>query len=148
MRPWLLLPLAVFATTTHQRARDWSEWECPGFPCFIVNFFEYRPFKSLKQTCGPVDQMVICNKLMNGESFPAVGANGTAIGTHHMTQPHPCRDLSYGCWQVDEATPTIPTCLSGSLKGCYANCGKLQLLDVYNQTCYDVCEYQCNTVVA
>ena len=61
MRPWLLLPLAVFATTTHQRARDWSEWSA-RLPCFIVNFS--TPFNA-ETNLWAVDQMVICNKLMN-----------------------------------------------------------------------------------
>jgi hypothetical protein len=141
-----VLPLVVAAVTG--TADPWSDWECPGFPCFIVNFFEYRPYPSLKSTCGPVDQMLICDYLKDGHSFPAKASNGTTIGIHEMKAPHPCRDLRYGCWQVDEGSPMKPTCPGGSLPVCYANCGKLALLQVYNGTCYDVCDYQCNAEVA
>lgn len=34
---------------------DWADWECPGFPCYIVNYFEYQPHGKLSQTCGGSD---------------------------------------------------------------------------------------------
>ena len=43
---------------------DWADWECPGFPCYIVNYFEYQPHGKLSQTCGGSDlPMEDCNIL-------------------------------------------------------------------------------------
>merc|ERR1712187_803507 len=101
-----------------------STWECPGFPCFIVNAFEYRKYKSLSQTCGPVDTLDVCSALQLGKSFT------TGNYTHHVSSRHPCSDY-WGCMQT--------TCTQGSSANCTAMCDKLNLLPIYQAPCRDFC---------
>jgi len=104
-------------------------WECPGFPCFIVNAFEYRPYKNISQTCGFVDDHTTCMALENGQPFTT--GNDTNPYHHTVTRAHPCQDY-WGCHQTQ--------CTQGDLKGCYGMCDKLELLTLYNSSCYDYCE--------
>mmetsp|Transcript_11745 Transcript_11745/g.27223 ORF Transcript_11745/g.27223 Transcript_11745/m.27223 type:complete len:94 (+) Transcript_11745:67-348(+) len=50
------------ATLALVRADDYQDWECPGMPCFIVNYFETRPYDDIKQTCTSISSMTPCNK--------------------------------------------------------------------------------------
>ena len=116
----------------------WASWECPGFPCFTVNFYEHRKYDDIAQTCSPVTQMETCNHLAKGESMTEYASDGkTVVGTHVLHRPHPCSSANYGCW------PTGSGCTLGSVTACHAGCSKLRLLDVYNSTCFSACDYMC-----
>ena len=58
---------AGFCAAVADLTDDWADWECPGFPCYIVNYFEYQPHDKLSQTCGGSDlPMENCNKRVKG----------------------------------------------------------------------------------
>ena len=38
---------AGFCAAVADLTDDWADWECPGFPCYIVNYFEYQPHDKL-----------------------------------------------------------------------------------------------------
>lgn len=107
----------------------YAEWECPGFPCFIVNHFDTHPHSDLKQTCGSQGEMSICLSLEAGRAFE------TGSFQHSPTRPHACRSDMWGCMQA--------YCVQGSLSGCYSACQKLHLLNfnarAYNASCYEFC---------
>ena len=127
---YILLALAQPA------AAAWDDWECPGFPCFITNYFEYRPYQRLSQTCGLVSSMDPCNNLIEGKPLPVYWGNGTLAGNHNIKNPHPCKVAYFGgCVQT--------TCLQGSVHACQADCAKLQMLPLYNASCYDMCATHC-----
>jgi len=120
-----MLPLLLSFTAVSPAVDPFQKWECPGFPCFIVNVYESRPYNKISQTCGPVDAHTICQDLHDGKAF--------TIGniTHHpRSSGHPCEDY-WGCHQT--------ACTQGSVKQCQAMCDKLQLLDLYHTTCYNYC---------
>ena len=157
MRAIFLFALAVVVLA---RADDYSDWECPNMPCFIVNYFETRPYDDIKQTCTSISSMTPCNNLMNGVAYDAVGSDGTVLGTHDVPpEGLPCHDVDYLCketsctcgwgWTVERHTPAtvarpppppppLPFDQSGTqgnLQGCYDACTALNLLDVYQDAC-------------
>ena len=107
-------------------ADDWSDWECPGFPCFIVNQYDTRNTTASRvETCGPIaDDMVDCQSLMKGKPF----------GGHSITKPHPC---TYGLLSVCDQS----SCLQGSVKECQKFC--VGLLDDYQHECNNACTRYC-----
>ena len=114
---------------------DWADWECPGFPCYIVNYFEYQPHGKLSQTCGGSDlPMEDCNNLSDGTSWDAVWSNGTVAGSHKLTKPHPCM-VHYmgGCVQT--------SCIQSTEAKCHAACDALNMLPYYAESCHDHCSY-------
>eukprot|EP00620_Florenciella_sp_RCC1587_P015052 CAMPEP_0182556716 /NCGR_PEP_ID=MMETSP1324-20130603/886_1 /TAXON_ID=236786 /ORGANISM="Florenciella sp., Strain RCC1587" /LENGTH=135 /DNA_ID=CAMNT_0024768653 /DNA_START=92 /DNA_END=499 /DNA_ORIENTATION=- len=124
------------ATLALVRADDYQDWECPGMPCFIVNYFETRPYDDIKQTCTSISSMTPCNNMMNGVPFDAVDNDGNVLGTHNVpSEGLPCHDVDFLCKEK--------TCTQGSLADCNAACEALNLLDVYASTCTGYCTANC-----
>jgi hypothetical protein len=97
---------------------DWSTWECPGFPCFIINpYDEKNTTVGRIETCGPVDSLSVCNELDKDQP------------------PHPCHDVNYMCEQ------------RGCVQGNNANCKKFcpSLLPLYQRDCNNACDRWCPT---
>ena len=110
----------------HGYADDWSDWECPGFPCFIVNQYDSRNTTASRvETCGPIaDDMSDCLALMNGQPF----------GGHAVKKAHPC---TYGLLSVCDQS----SCLQGSVKECQKFCAGL--LADYQHECNNACTRYC-----
>jgi hypothetical protein len=120
---------------------DWMDWECPGFPCMIVNYFEDPDkYTDIKQTCGPLGEFNLCQDMQAGKSFPT-WFNGTINGWHNSTKPHPCANVNFGCRQSQDGVTN--SCLQGDQKKCKSLCDDLELLDAYADTCTSLCEYYC-----
>merc|ERR1719230_195721 len=144
------MKLSVMAVVTaisiaHDISDDFMDWECPGFPCFIVNYFDQRPATDMKQTCTPLHSFTHCQYLQEGQSFPVRYNNYTAAGWHNMTRPHPCAAVDFGCMQNTNKTVTghQGACLQGSLSKCKSLCDNLNLLAPYDGRCYSRCEAYC-----
>lgn len=131
-RSMLLLVMLLHAPAA---AQDWSDWECPGFPCYIANYFDHRSHDKPSQTCGFVGDYNACNNLVAGTSFDAVNADGSIAGTHDLKgQAHPCMNqLMGGCVQT--------SCIQKTEQGCHAACDALNMLDNYAAACHDHCSY-------
>ena len=128
--------VAVVSLAAERPAND--AWECPGFPCMIVNFMESKSkYSAIHQTCQHVGEMDVCNHLIAGESFSAYDAQGKVIGTHHLVKPHSCVNAQYGCWESE--------CPQGSLAMCQDQCHRLNLLEGYMESCHDGCAYMCSS---
>jgi hypothetical protein len=90
-----MMRFVLFALVNVALGQTWSDWECPGFPCFIVNYFyPTSAYSNIKQTCAPISDMVTCNELSSGTSFNAVNSDGSIAGTHTLTSAHPCVSAS------------------------------------------------------
>ena len=116
----------------------WADWECPGFPCFIVNFYfnmTKAGITDLKKTCGPFEDFTPCMYLENGETFSALNSTGGVVGTHTLKKPHPCHSRNYGCVQT--------SCVQGSEAACQGYCDDLALVPHYKTKCYDFCSVEC-----
>jgi hypothetical protein len=100
-------------------ANDWSDWECPGFPCFIVNPYDtHNTTASRIETCGPVTELNLCNKWR--------AAN----------PPHPCDEgANYLCDQT--------TCVQGTNAKCKTFCAGL--LPLYQRDCNNGCDRWCKS---
>merc|ERR1739841_183747 len=98
------------------------------------NYFEYRQYSSLNQTCGPLHDFTTCQELKAGENFPALNADGSVAGWHNSTRPHPCAGINWGCMQSEGGGKM--SCLQGSKANCNKLCDDLNLLDVYQHDCY------------
>lgn len=107
-------------------------------PCFVVNYFEYRPYDDISQTCTSVNSYSWCENLATGTAFSVYYSNGSLAGTHDPKGvAHPCVDHNFMCLQS--------SCVQGDLQGCYDACASLNLLDNYNYTCYGNCDCNCGT---
>ena len=134
--------VVMFVVTTGSDPSDeWMQWECPGFPCMVVNYFEYRDYTDIKQTCTPVHDFQSCTYLKTGTNYPAVGADGEPVGWHNSTQPHPCAGINWGC--LPSLGDGKAACLQGSNSKCRSLCDDLNLLDVYQHDCFSRCDVTC-----
>jgi hypothetical protein len=96
---------------------QWDDWECPGFPCFIVNKNDpHNTTAGRQETCGPIAQLSPCN---------ALGA-----------EKHPCAWSQY--WVCDQTT-----CLQGTQAKCKTFC--VSLIPPYSHDCENACERYCST---
>merc|ERR1712232_728953 len=118
----------LVVATSSDPSDEWMQWECPGFPCMVVNYFEYRNYSDIKQTCTPTSSFTSCTYLKEGTNFPAV-LDGEVIGWHNSSQPHPCAGINWGC------EPSLgdgkEACLQGSNAKCRSLCDDPNLLDLY-----------------
>ena len=125
-----LVACAVLTAEGLSAVEPYDDWECPGFPCFITNVFEYHKYTKISQTCGYVDDMTVCNALTNGKSF------NTGNVTHPVSKPHPCYDY-YMCRQT--------SCVQGSVASCISACKDLNLLDYNPYAYFGQCIKFCNS---
>ena len=114
----------------------WMDWECPGFPCAIVNYYETRDHTDIEQTCTPVAFLDPCDKLANGEKIAATKTerynwtdHTTILGWHNSTKNHPRKGLDFACFQVNSNGQR--SCLQGENAHCKSLCKDLSLLDLY-----------------
>ena len=140
----MLLVLAALAyapaAVPAAQATPWADWECPGFPCFIVNFYfnlTRAGATDYKQTCGPIQDMDTCDFLEEGKSFDATDGSGKVIGTHTLKKPHPCHSKNFGC------TQSTSPCVQGSVAACQGYCKDLNLVQHYLDICTDYCSVHC-----
>ena len=131
----LLSAVCIVTLAAGDAADQFLDWECPGLPCFVVNYYESRDYKDIKQTCTSITEISPCLDLENGVAFSAVDSDGSVLGTHDVDRPHPCTDRNYLCKQQ--------SCIQGSLTQCNSYCSVLNLLDLYNSTCYSYCAAEC-----
>merc|ERR1719468_824611 len=83
---------------------DWMNWECPGFPCFIVNYYESPThYDNIMQTCTPTSASHVCANVTAGVSFPTTKTtrynwtdHTVTLGWHNLSRPHPCE------WRGDD----------------------------------------------
>merc|ERR1712224_475863 len=115
---------------------DWMDWECPGFPCSVVNYFDSRNQGDFKQACTPLSTMYECSLLIKGENYAADYGNGTIAGWHNSTKPHPCKNPWGGCEQI--------SCLQGTNAKCKTLCDELDLIFPYHDRCYRTCDKSCS----
>lgn len=117
---------------------EWMDWECPGFPCSVVNYFDNRanpPHTDFRQACTPLSTMAECRKLINGENFAADNGDHTIAGWHNSTKAHPCKNPYGPCIQDG--------CLQGTNAKCKALCDNLNLIFPYHDRCYKTCDTSC-----
>lgn len=138
-----LLIVLFAAVLAAVRAGDdqYLDWECPGMPCFIVNYFYnssdplLEPYTDIKQTCAPVYDFQSCLYLHDAVPWDAVNTDGSIAGTHDVDRGHHCEDLNFQCLQK--------SCMQNTLSQCNSYCDDLDLLHIYNHTCYEYCGVAC-----
>jgi len=130
--------LSLLGAVVADLSDDWMDWECPGFPCSIVNYYDHRPHDNYQSACTPLSTMYECGQLMHGEGFFA-DDDGT-IFWHNNTNParphnEVCNNNWGGCAQIG--------CLQGTRSKCYALCDRLNLIYPYEDRCKLMCRQSC-----
>merc|ERR1719265_404414 len=133
MKSTLVVCLALFAGA--DVSDEWMDWECPGFPCSIVSYFDHRDHTDFRQACTPVTTMHECGLLIKGENFAAENNDGSIAGWHNSTRAHPCKNPYGPCEQT--------SCLQGTNAKCKALCDQLNLMKPYDARCYRTCDKSC-----
>jgi hypothetical protein len=127
------------AATSGDMSDDWMDWECPGFPCSIVNYYDnpqINPHDTYQSSCTPIVTYSECQLLIDGETLTA-NVYGTIF--EHNSEKRPRQDACKSPWGPCQQTG----CLQGTRGKCYALCDRLNLVWPYADRCARECRAYC-----
>ena len=128
--------LFAYLTVFNALACSLASWECPGFPCFIVNPYDPNNTTiSRVETCGPIaDDFDACMKVLIIHVLFCYLHTFNCTFAQLIQEGHPCH---YPDLRVCEQTG----CLQNSLSNCTSGCS--MLLDSYKEECTLACKRWC-----
>ena len=150
----------------------WADWECPGFPCFIVNYYAPTADRTRGIRFAPPCPHIAC-ALTHFDPWPSqyniskAGVTSYSQTCGPVQDMETCNDLEQGksfdakdgsghvigthtlkkphpCHSKNfGCIQSASPCVQGSVAACQGYCNDLKLVPHYQDICMDYCSVHC-----